>query len=209
MADLQLIDAVKTDNFSTAAELINLGAEVNQQDDQGWTPLNWAAGKGNLELVKLLVDHGADVFRSGRDQRTPYMIALAAGHIEVVKFLRDAEDKANPESVRPQRKYCKAYHLSDLRRFSAFTESKINWTKKEEKVDQNNGNGGQSEFSDDDIVFIHQDFTVTRSMWENEDVIFNQVSPEWRDFCARDLGFKVPDDLDLIVSAKGAGGDKA
>ena len=59
------------------------------------------------------------------------------------------------------------------------------------------------------FVFIHQDLTVTRSMWENEDVIFNQISPEWRDFCARELGFKVPDDLDLIASAKGAGGDKA
>ena len=206
MADLQLMEAVKAGDLTKADELINLGMDINQEDDQGWAPLNWAAGKGDLEAVRLLVDRGADVSKSGRDQRTPYMIALAAGHVEVVKFLKDAEDKANPEKPSTQRKYCKAYRLSELRRYPAFTESK---TEKQATRDQSNGSAEQSELSADDIVFIHQDFTVARSMWEHEDVIFDQVTPEWIDFCSRELSFKVPDDLELVVSAKGAGGDQA
>jgi len=77
MNDLELIDAVKACDYTTAQMPIKKGADVNQSNEQGWTPLNFAAGKGALSLVTLLVDNGADIFKVGRDQRTPYMIALA------------------------------------------------------------------------------------------------------------------------------------
>lgn len=204
MSDLQLIEAVKAGDLTAVNGMIESGIDVNQQDEQGWTPLNWAAGGGKLEIVKLLVKHGADVFKVGRDMRTPYMIALAAGRAEVVKFLRVAEDQVDGEKpARPERKYCKAYHLSDLRQFPNWTESKINW---KEKDDDGAGSkpGHESVLSEDQVVFIHQDYTVTESMWHNENVIFNQVTPEWVEFCTSSLGFKVPDDLDLIASATGA-----
>src|SRR5215216_5821316 len=128
MSELQLIEAVKAENVASAKQLIDSGADVNQQDDQGWTPLNWAAGKGNLEMVNLLVENGADVFKVGRDQRTPYMIALAAGRVEVVKFLRQAEENSPGERpFMPERKYCKAYYLKDFRQFPNWTESRTNW----------------------------------------------------------------------------------
>jgi Ankyrin repeats (3 copies) len=205
MSDLRIIEAIKADDPSIIKQVIESGADVNQQDEQGWTPLNWAAGKGDLETVRLLVEKGADVLKVGRDQRTPYMIALAAGRVEVAKFLREIADKVGGEKTkRPERQYCKAYHLKTLRQFPTWSESKINWKKK------TNGNGvdekgdGDEVLSDDDVVFIHQDFTVTRSMWLNEDVIFNQVTPEWEEFCANVLEFKVPDDIDLIVPAENA-----
>lgn len=199
MSELQLIEAVKAGEIATVKELIESGMNVNQQDEQGWTPLNWAAGKGDLAMVTLLVEKGADVFQVGRDQRTPYMIALAASHAEVVKFLRQAEDRVEGGKPRDrERKYCKAYHLGDLRQFPAWSESKINW--KEDNGDAGEKKSENQAFSDDDIVFLHQDNTVTRSMWHNENVIFNQVTLEWKQFCADTLNFKVPDDLDLIVS---------
>lgn len=92
MSDLELIEAVKAGDYETAEKLIEKGVDINQQDQQGWTPLNFAAGKGSMSLVKLLVEKGADVFRAGRDMRTPYMIALAAGRVEVVKYLRAIEE---------------------------------------------------------------------------------------------------------------------
>jgi hypothetical protein len=234
MSDLQLIEAVKTENLAQVRELIKAGVDVNQQDEQGWTPLNWAAGKGNLPLVSLLVEQGADVFKVGRDLRTPYMIALAAGHAEVVKFLRQAEDRVEGEKPsRPERLYCKAYHLRDFRRFPGWSESRINW--KEGRYDghssngnghaaangngnghhaNGNGNGNghvasaaghEQPLAGDDVVFLHQDYTVTQSMWPGENVIFEQVSPAWREFCTDVLGFRVPDDLDLIISAQSVG----
>ena len=199
MSDQLLIEAVKNGAYAEAEQLIKGGADVHQQDEQGWTPLNFAAGKGDLSMVKLLVEKGADVFKVGRDRRTPYMIALAAGRVSVVQYLRTVEDNYSGEKpARPERKYCKAYHLEDLRKYPVWRESRINW--KSQENDDRNANGSSDEsFSDGKIVFIHQDFTVTESMWHNENVIFNQVDPGWEEFCAGTLNFKVPDDLDLII----------
>lgn len=204
MSDLTLIEAVKNGDRAEAERLIKSGTDVNQHDEQGWTPLNFAAGKGDLSLVKLLVENEADIFKVGRDRRTPYMIALAAGRVSVVKYLREMEDQYPGEKPeRPERKYCKAYHLQDLRKYPEWSESRINWKKKK---DDNNGdsNGNTDEpFPDHKVVFIHQDLTVTESVWHNENVIFNQVDSAWGDFCANTLKFKVPDDLDLIVPNEG------
>jgi ankyrin repeat protein len=206
MSNLQLIEAVKAEDMAAVKKLLASNADVHQQDDVGWTPLNYASGKGNLEIVKLLLENGADAFKVGRDQRTPYMIALAAGHADVAKLLKEVEEETDIEKSKNssgrEKKYCKAYHLRDFRKFSGWTESKINW--KEDKSDTDNNNetkDSDKEFSDDDVVFIHQDFTVTQSMWHNENVIFNDVTPEWEKFCAEVLKFKVPTDLDLIVSS--------
>jgi hypothetical protein len=200
MNGLRLIEEIKAENVASVKELIESGADVNWQDEQGWTPLNWAAGKGNLEVVKFLVSRGADVFKVGRDQRTPYLIALAAGHVEVVRFLRQAEDESEGEKpARPERKYCKAYYLRDLRQFPNWVESKISW-KDEKPQPSEKGESKAQPLSDEEIAFLHQDYTVTQSMWHGENVIFNQVTAEWKEFCAGALKFKAPEDLDLIVA---------
>ena len=40
-------------------------------------------------------------------------------------------------------------------------------------------------------------------MWHAENVIFDQINPDWEEFCASTLKFKAPDDLDLITAATG------
>jgi uncharacterized protein len=190
MSEVDLIEAVKSGNKESVRELIEAGAQVNQQDKQGWAPLNWAAGKGDLEIVELLLQHDADPFLVGRDLRTPQMIALAAGRSEVVKALRRAE-AVRKETDKPERKYCSAFHLKDLRRYPAWTENEITGT----EAKQLNG---------DDVVFLHGDYSVTRSIWANEDVVFDKVTEEWKNFCHNDLKFAVPDDLDLMGHAAAA-----
>ena len=201
MSDLQLIEAVKTGQLAKVEEALNSGADVHLQDEQGWTPLNWAAGRGRLEIVRLLLDRGADAFRVGRDQRTPYKIALAARHAEVARLLKKAEKAANGKSDDSDaRSYAKAYLLGDLRRFSGWREEKINW---KETIPAEE-NGSSRKLSDNDVVFLHEDFTVTQLMWSGENVIFNQTTPEWVEFCKQDLQFRVPDDLDLIPATNQA-----
>lgn len=198
MSDLKLHDAVKARDYAEAERLIKDGADPNQQDELGWTPLSFAAGNGELSLVELLAANGADIFKVGRDQRTPYMIALAAGRVSVVRCLRQLEDQhPGQKPPRPDRQYCKAYQLHDLRRYPMWSESRINW---EKKIGDANGNGDSNDsFPDEKIVFVHQDFSVTESMWHNENVLFNDVDSAWEAFCAESLNFKVPDDIDLIV----------
>ena len=179
MSQMELIEAIKSGNRASVEQLLNAGAELNQQDKQGWLPLNWAAGSGQLEIVDLLLERGADPLAVGRDLRTPQMIALAAGHADVVKCLREAEAKAGAKES-SERKYCTAYHLGDLRRYPGWTSE-------------------VQDLKDDDVVFLHQDYTVTKSMWAGEDVIFNNVSDQWKEFCNNELRFTVPDSLDLIA----------
>lgn len=189
MSELQLIDAVKTGALAKAEEVLNSGADIHQQDEQGWTPLNWAAGRGDVDMVKLLLDRGADVFRVGRDQRTAYKISLAARHIDVARLLKEKEQASNETSGDSSpRNYAKGYLLGDLRKFSGWREE----------------NENSLELSDSDVVFLHQDFTVTQLIWLGENVIFNQDTPEWRDFCSQQLQFEVPDDFDLIASTEQA-----
>jgi len=197
MSDLQLIEAVKTGQPAKVQAALNAGAGVHQQDEQGWTPLNWAAGKGNVEIVSLLLNRGADVFRTGQDQRTPYKIALAAKHTDVARLLKEAESAANGASGdSSSRDYARAYLLGDLRKFSDWREEKINW----KDIDRADENGNSRELSDDEVVFLQEDFTVTQLIWPGENVIFNRTTPEWIDFCTQELQFKVPDDFDLIAS---------
>lgn len=192
MSDLQLIAAATEGDVDKARELLDQGADVHESDEQGWTPLNWAAGKGDAEMVRLLLERGADVTVTGRDNRTPLMIAKAADRQEVTEVLKTAEqDKGVWEDPRETRPYCKAHYLRDLRKFP-------DWSEKEpssEAGDADTGDGDASELTDDSIVYIHQDFTVTRSMWHGEDVVFDDVTPEWQRFCEVELEFAVPEDL--------------
>lgn len=181
MSQMEFIEAIRSGNRSSVEEMIKAGIDLTQQDKQGWTPLNWAAGSGHLEIVECLLENGADPLAVGRDLRTPQMIALAAGHAEIVKRLRRAEAGANggaPETS--DRKYCTAYHLGDLRRYSAWSSD-------------------VQDLSDDDVVFLHQDYTVTKSIWTGEDVVFDKVTDDWKEFCKNELRFAVPDNLDLIA----------
>jgi uncharacterized protein len=191
MDSRKLIEVVKSNDRSAAIELIESGADVNQQDEQGWTSLNWAAGKGDLEIVRLLINKGADVLKVGRDQRTPYQIALAAGRVAVARLLSDAGGRTGVQpSIRP---YARAYHLSELRQFPAFAKGNAHLNIN--PIDVTDSTAA----SEDPLVFIHQDLSVTRSMWHNEDVLLEDVTPEWQDFCRNVLCFKVPDDFDLIA----------
>ena len=67
-----------------AQNLIRRGAEVNRL---GWTPLQYAASKGQLETVKMLVAHKALVNAPAPDGTTALMMAAYAGSEEVVRFL--------------------------------------------------------------------------------------------------------------------------
>lgn len=190
MATLPLIDAVQTDNLVSLRELIEAGASINEEDEHGWTALNWAAGKGNPATVKLLIDNGADVFKPGCDRRTPYMVALAAGHFEVLDLLQEAETKVDGKgSKRNELKFCRAFRVGRLRQFPDWRED-----------EDSSGLADGRALSNDELVFLHHDYSVTESMWHGENVIFDRVTAAWKEFCRNELDFTVPNEIDLIRS---------
>jgi len=79
------------------------------------------------------------------------------------------------------KKYCKAYYLKDLRQFSG-------WTEFHEE--------GEEELNDDSIVYLWDNWTVVRSpVLPEKGLLFDQVTPEWQDFCQTTLQFAIPEDL--------------
>ncbi|CAH0024945.1 unnamed protein product [Clonostachys rhizophaga] len=67
--------------------LLHRGADISAVDEDGWTPLGWAASYGNFEIVRLLLEKGADVSVACERGMTPIHIAALKGHIEVVYLL--------------------------------------------------------------------------------------------------------------------------
>jgi ankyrin repeat protein len=183
-----IIAMVKANDLEKLNDLVRLGADVDVVDEHGWTALCWAASRGNTAAVDLLCHAGANVFKTGEDQRTPYKIALAASHRETARRLRDLEEAAGSDRARVSsresegRLYCKAYRVADLRRFPQWDAMTNNAT-----------------LAPEDIVFVHQNYAVTRSIWHDKEVVAQNAPPEWRVFCDADLAFKMPDDLDLIT----------
>jgi ankyrin repeat protein len=86
-----LLYAIRAGDIEKVRELIAQHADVNQRDENGWTPLHMAADKGELDIVKLLVANGADVNvkmqREGHKDRTPKSYALGRNYKEIVEFL--------------------------------------------------------------------------------------------------------------------------
>ncbi|KAH8983638.1 ankyrin repeat-containing domain protein [Lactarius akahatsu] len=68
--------------------LINIGANVNSQQDDHTTPLHLAAGNGHLGVVQTLLAHNADVnvAKTG-DNHTPLHDASKFGHFDCVQLL--------------------------------------------------------------------------------------------------------------------------
>ena len=59
-------------SISIATMLLSAHANVNLQDDKGWTPLTVAcySDTPNIDLVKLLVQSGADINVEERETKT-------------------------------------------------------------------------------------------------------------------------------------------
>jgi hypothetical protein len=92
------------------------------------------------------------------------------------------------------REYSKAYHLKDLRAYS-------NWQEKDRE--------DKDELTDESIVYLQDNFTVVKDVFEEEDYIFDAVTDEWKTFCAEQLKFEIPEDLRYKYEDKGDGGDAA
>lgn len=66
--------------------LLEYGADVNSEDDTGWTPLFLlSSSTGNLEVAKVLLEHGADP--NVRPRCSPLYAALQRGHLDLVQLL--------------------------------------------------------------------------------------------------------------------------
>lgn len=86
-------------------------------------------------------------------------------------------------------KYCKAYPLYQLRQFSGWSERAENAKKIRREVEGEIIEEAR-ELSDEDYVYVQRNFTVTDGIFIDENIIFNDVTPEWIDYCKNVLGLE-------------------
>jgi len=81
---------------STFRLLLEHGADINVQEEDGWTPLHVASRYGALEVMRLLLEHGVDVEAKDKTGKTPLQCTVTSDEgvdldrlDEVVKLLRE------------------------------------------------------------------------------------------------------------------------
>jgi hypothetical protein len=88
-------------------------------------------------------------------------------------------------------RYCKAYPVSKLRQFPRWTENVEN-LRKEKKQINGKEEDVERELTDNDFLYLQENLIVTDGIYVDEHIIFNNPTPEWRDFCHETLGFSIP-----------------
>jgi uncharacterized protein len=73
--------------LDVARQLIDRGADVNKP---GWAPLHYAATKGHVAVMDLLLEHHAYIDAASPNGSTPLMMAALYGTPSAVKLLLEA-----------------------------------------------------------------------------------------------------------------------
>ena len=82
--------AVQSGDAGEVTAALSAGADVNGQDDRGWTALMRAVNEGRSPLVELLLASKANPDHRASDGSTALHIAVGLRHAEIVALLREA-----------------------------------------------------------------------------------------------------------------------
>lgn len=85
--------AARMGHLGSAKKLLEAGISVEQEDKEGYRPLQHAAKMGHVTMAAYLLNHGARVHEQGVLGQTPIYLATIYDHRAMVDFLiqRDAE----------------------------------------------------------------------------------------------------------------------
>jgi len=90
-----LADRIQAGNRAEALELVARGADVNQTQADGTTPLHWAVYRFDRELVQTLLKKGARVNAVNRYGASPLTEATRVANLEITGMLLEAGADAN------------------------------------------------------------------------------------------------------------------
>jgi ankyrin repeat protein len=87
------------------ALLLELGADANRQDSDGWTPVLHAAFRNHAPSIKALATHKANLDAADKNNVTALGYAISEGNFFAAKALLEAgaspNERIGPEAVTP------------------------------------------------------------------------------------------------------------
>jgi len=89
-SSVTIFEAAKLGDVSAVRRLLDENGSLVNLPDTGFgaTPLHWAALRGHVEVVRVLLEKGADASIRNTDGETPLQVAERAKRTEVVQLLR-------------------------------------------------------------------------------------------------------------------------
>ena len=105
-------------NIETAEFLLGQGADINSRGVFGWSPLQLAARRSNLKMVKWLVSRGAEICN---EQACAVALAAEGRSLELLQLLLDCSSETNcvhstalHKGINPKTWYGSTEHLHVL-----------------------------------------------------------------------------------------------
>jgi len=86
-------------------------------------------------------------------------------------------------------KYCKAYMIDRFRAYPSWRENSENT-----RVEKAEGSEEEAPrvLGEDSFLYLQENYTVTDGIYLDENVIFDDVTDEWKKYCDETLGFEIP-----------------
>src|SRR3954469_17763598 len=97
-----LFYGIEKNNLVYAQKVLSMNFDPNLQHDNGYTPLAYAAAKGNPQMVELLLRNGADATITSKEGDSPVELALRMGHNDVADLLKKARQAEAPAAGEAQ-----------------------------------------------------------------------------------------------------------
>jgi len=85
--------AIEKDNLVYAQKVLAMGFDPNLLSDNGYTPLQYAAMRGNAQMVELFIRNGANVGVLSKDGESAMELALKLGHGPAADVLKKARQE--------------------------------------------------------------------------------------------------------------------
>lgn len=86
--------------------------------------------------------------------------------------------------MRNMGRYCKAYPIEKFRAYPGWSEKPI--------APSGEGTGEDQEAASRPFLYLQENYVVTGNIFIDEEIVFDEVTPEWIEFCKNTLGFEIP-----------------
>lgn len=83
----EMVSAIINGRLGTVRSLLDRGADINEKDENGITPLMWATCANERMIVRLLIERGADIHQKNKYLYNALILAVSDNQVEIVSLL--------------------------------------------------------------------------------------------------------------------------